>query len=95
MYNFDKDDLKELSKRTNRRDFEFNDYIPNSMKVRSNEIDQIPGTGSLMSTNAASNLERTNSETIGNRQFQGSYESFTNQPLTGLSGLKKKRQTLA
>ena len=60
MYNFDKDDMKELSKRMNRRDFDFNDYIPNSMKVSSKQIDD-PNVQSIISTNAASNLERTNS----------------------------------
>lgn len=65
MYNFDKDDLKELSKRTNRRDFDFHDYIPNSIKVRSNKTE--PRAVSQISTNVASNFERTNSETVGNR----------------------------
>ena len=60
MYNFDKDDMKELSKRMNRRDFDFHDYIPNSMKVSSKQIDD-PNVQSIISTNAASNLERTNS----------------------------------
>lgn len=67
MYNFDKEDLKELSKRMNHpRDFDFNDYIPNSIKVRSNKLEDT-NVQSIISTNAASNMERTNSETVGNR----------------------------
>ena len=34
MYKFDKNDLKAISKRTNRRAFKFSDYIPNSMQPK-------------------------------------------------------------
>jgi signal recognition particle GTPase len=34
MYQFDKEDLKAMQKRLNKKNMDFNDYIPNSMQVR-------------------------------------------------------------
>ena len=34
MYNFNKEDLKAMQKRLNRKNLDFSDYIPNSMQPK-------------------------------------------------------------